>query len=154
MFEKTLSERVVWKDNFRFFRSKKKEELIKTLRCDELKKIKLIMFLSKRSSVVRFKTKFKIEHHNKYLNLKLSISNENDFKDLFKCFFFKKFIKLFKWTIENLKLNECSRSSSDESIISRKKSFLKSKNNNYSKSSRKKLIIKLTNKSWLSIIRR
>ena len=45
------------------------------------------MFLLKKSSIVRHKIKFKIEYHNKYLNLKLLISNENNLENLFKYFF-------------------------------------------------------------------
>ena len=78
-----MNERDVRNVNLRLFRLKwKKKELIETLKRDWLKKVKLMMFLLKKYLVNYHQTELTIEHHNKYLKLKMLISNENDFKDL------------------------------------------------------------------------
>ena len=99
-----------------------------------------------------------VEYHDKYLKLKTLISNENDFKDSNDWFFFKTFIELLKKAVKDSERHRCSRWSLNKLIInsisSKKRSFSKSKDDNRSNDQNKESIIKLTDKNWLSIIRR
>ena len=117
-----------------------------------------MMFLIKKYLVNHHQIELTVEYYNKYLKLKVLISNENDFKDSNDWFFFKTFIEFLEIIIKNLKQYKCSKWSSDiliiNSIDSKRRSFSKSKSNDRSNDQSKETIIKLTDKSRLSIIRR
>ena len=153
-----MNERDVKNVDLRLFRLKWKKELIETLKRDWLKKVELMMSLLKRYLINHHQTELTIEYHNKYLKLKTLILNENDFKDSSDWFSFKTFIEFLEKAIKNSERHRCSRWSFDKLIInlinSKRRLFLRSKDDNRSNDQSKELIIKLTNKSWLLIIRR
>ena len=137
--------------DLRLFRLKWERDLIKILKYDWLKKIELMIFLLKRYLVNYHQTELTVEYHDKYLKLKALILNDNDFKDSKNWFSFKTFIKLFEKVIKNSERHKCSRWSFDKLIInsinSKRRSFLRSKDDNCSNDQDKELIIKLTNKN-------
>ena len=47
-----------------------------------MKKVKLMMFLLKKYLINHHQTELTVKYHDKYLKLKMLISNENDFKNL------------------------------------------------------------------------
>ena len=156
--KKKINEHDVRNVDLRLFRLKWEKKLIETLKRNWLKKIELTMFLLKKYLISYHQTELTVEYNNEYLKLKALILNENDFKDLSDWFFFKTFIELLKTTIKDSKQHKYSRWSFDKLIInsinSRRRSFSKSKDDNRSNNQSKESIIKLTDKSWLSIIRR
>ena len=78
------------------FRLKWKKELIETLRRNWLNKIKLMISLLKKYLINYHQTELTIEYHDKYLKLKILISNENDFKDSSDWLFLKHLLKFPK----------------------------------------------------------
>ena len=46
-----------------------------------MKKVKLMMSLLKKYLINHYQTELTVEYYDKYLKLKMLISNENDFKD-------------------------------------------------------------------------
>ena len=144
--------------DLRLFCLKWEKKLSKILKDNWLKEIELRIFLLKKYLVNHYQTELTIEYYDKYLKLKILISNKDDFKDLNNWFFFKTFIELFEKIIKNSKQHRCSKWLFDKLIINlinlKRRSFLKSKDNNRSSDQSKKSIIKLTNKNWLSIIHR
>ena len=67
--------------DLRLFRLKWKKWLIETLKYNWLKKVELMMSLLKRYLINHHQIELTIECNNKYLKLKILISNEDDFKD-------------------------------------------------------------------------
>ena len=72
-----------WCEKYRSlsFSLEMRKKLIKTLKRDWLKKIELMMFLLKKFLVNHHQKVLTIEYYDKYLKLKVLISNENDLKD-------------------------------------------------------------------------
>ena len=89
--------------DLRLFRLKWERELIKTLKRDWLKKVKSMMSLLKNHLVNHHQTKSTVEYYDKYLKLKVLISNENDYKDSSDWFFFKTLIEPFETAVKDSK---------------------------------------------------
>ena len=62
-----MNERDVKNVDLCLFRLKWKKELLKTLKRDWLKKIKLIIFLLKKYLINHYQTELTVEYHKKYL---------------------------------------------------------------------------------------
>ena len=110
-----------------------------------------MMSLLKKYLVNYHQTELTVEYHDKYLKLKMLISNENDFRDLSDWFSFKTFIEFLEITVKDSEQHRCSRWSFDKLIInsinSERRLFSRSKDDNRSSDQSKKSIIKLTDKN-------